>query len=188
MRLPTRLALIGLLLLVAIGGGFAALSGSKDQGSLVSEDSIAESVIPNWVEGPCLEDGVTLVVDFGTDAQLDSLVRCAIGFEGSGWDLFAATEIPVAGTKQYPIGFVCRINNYPDLQTQDCNDTPSYMEGSWSYFLKTSSEISWKVSGIGSASREPLCGEVEGWRFLQSGEGAMEFQPSEDVGTFACGK
>ena len=188
MRLSTRLALIGLLLLVAIGGVIAALSGSKDQGSLLPEDSTAENVIPNWVDGPCLEDGVTLVVDFGTDTQVDTLVRCAIGFEGSGWDIFAATEVPVAGTKQYPIGFVCRINNYPTQQAQNCNDTPSYAEGSWSYFLKTSSSNSWQVSGIGSASREPVCGEVEGWRFLQSGEGAMEFQPSEDVGTLTCGK
>ena len=188
MRLSTRLALIGLLLLVAIGGVFAALNGSKDEASLLPEELSNETVVPNWVEGPCLKDGVTLVVDFGTDSQFESVVRCAIDFQGSGWDIFAATEIPVAGTKQYPIGFVCRINDYPSNQKQNCNDTPSYSEGSWSYFLKTDTSDNWQVSGIGSASRKPLCGEVEAWRFLHSGEGAMEFQPSEDVGSFVCGK
>jgi hypothetical protein len=186
LRLPTRLALIGLLLLVAIGGGFAALGGSKTQDSLVPETSISKPVLANFVEGACLEDGVSVVIDFGTGSDKPSLVRCAIGFEGSGWDLFAATEIEVSGTKQYPIGFVCRINDYPAGEKQNCNDTPTYAEGSWSYFLKTSQSEIWQVSGVGSATRKPNCGEVEGWRFLLPGEGAMEFLPSIDAGQFDC--
>lgn len=166
----TRAALIALLLLVAVGG---ALSWEFEK----TEPESSQTVVPNFVEGECTSNGVTLVIDFGTDSNLDSIVRCAQNFEGSGWDLFAATEIEAIGTDAYPVGFVCRVENYPSSGQQDCADTPKYSEGSWGYYFVNGSGY-WQVSGVGAAAREPECGYAEGWRFLLPGENIGELVPA----------
>ncbi len=186
MRLSTRSALIGLLLLVAIGGIFSALGGSETTSAPLEASPESSGVETNWVEGPCKKAGVTVVVDFGTDSKMLPLVRCAAEFTGTGWDALVATEMQAEGTKQYPTGFVCRISGYPDIADQNCMDTPTYAEGSWSYFLKNATSQEWQVSGLGSATRKPKCGEVEAWRFLLPGESALDFQPSINAESFSC--
>lgn len=174
MRLPTRLALIGLLLLVAVGGSLSLF------GNPTGQPSEPTPVLVNYSEGECIEQGVTIVVDFGSSSSANNLVRCAIRFEGNGWQVLEATDLHAEGTAQYPIGFVCRLASFPEETTQDCLDTPRYAEGSWGYFIYNGT---WRVSGVGSVSRQLSCGAIEGWRFIEAGEDLAKtlprFSPSE---------
>lgn len=174
----TRAALLALLLLVAVGG---AISWEfNDQ-----ENPQSESIASKFSEGECASNGVTLVVDFGTDSGLPMIVRCANEFSGSGWDIFAATDVEVLGTDNYPTGFVCRLENYPSQDIQDCADTPKYSEGTWGYFL-LNEKGEWQVSGVGSAAREPECGFAEGWRFILAGEDIGSLAPSVTPTIASC--
>lgn len=174
----TRIALIALVLLVAIGGAFSLSSSNQAQ-----QPDADKAVEENYSLGECTENGVSLVVDFGSASELDPIVRCAQDFEGSGWEIFQAVGLNVRGTVQYPIGFVCQIEGEP--QAEDCLDTPSYSDGSWGYYI-LKSESGWQVSGIGSASRQPKCGEAEGWRFLGAGESPGENMPSVVPKILSC--
>jgi hypothetical protein len=166
MRSQTRTALIALLLLVVVGG---ALSWAFEENA----EPIRET---SFSHGSCQQDGVTLVIDFGTSSTLEPIIRCAENFQGKGWDIFSATEIEVEGTKQYPAGFVCRISGFPDPEIQDCQDTPQYSEGSWGYYL-LDDQGNWRVSGVGSLQRSAECGLGEGWRFVEPGESVGEVAP-----------
>lgn len=174
MRQWTRAALLGLIALVAIGSALSLLEESPK--SITNYTSSA---------GECVEDGVSLVIDFGTSGSNPVITRCAIDFEGSGWELFEATQTVVQGTSQYPVGFVCRIENFPTPETQDCLDTPQYSEGSWGYFLLDENG-NWKVSGIGSAQRKTKCGLAEGWRFIEAGEDIGSLQPRANITPRKC--
>lgn len=176
MRNWTRTALIALIALVAIGGALSLVNDSKPE-------PVGKSSTYN--EGLCLEAGVAIVIDFGSSAGLDSITRCAKNFEGSGWDLFAATNVEVLGTNQYSVGFVCRIENFPDAAVQDCKDTPTYLEGSWGYYLLDESG-SWRVSGRGSSAGEPKCGLAEGWRFIEAGESIGDLVPRVEITPKEC--
>lgn len=171
------MALIALVVLVALGAVIAYLS---DSSTLEKQPS---SVIADYTNTKCLANGVTVVVDFGTSSSLKPLVRCANGFAGSGWEIFQATDLNVVGTNQYPIGFVCKIESFPD--SQDCKDTPSYSEGSWGYFQLVD-ESGWRVSGVGPASYMPKCGAIEGWRFLEPGESVGDNLPRVEVAVVNC--
>lgn len=176
MRHWTRIALIALIALVAIGGALSLANDSKPE---------PKENTSSYSEGFCPEDGVAIVIDFGSSAGLDPITRCASNFEGSGWDLFAVTKIDVLGTDQYSVGFVCRIENFPDPEVQDCKDTPTYLEGSWGYYLLDESG-SWRVSGIGSSASKPKCGLAEGWRFIEAGENIGDLAPRVEITPKEC--
>jgi hypothetical protein len=175
------LTLLGLILLVAIGW---VISWALEN-EVIQTSSPAE-VAMNFEEGSCEGSGVSVVVDFGAASEKETIVRCAKDFFGTGWDIFLATDLIVEGTKQYPVGFVCRIENFPNPTEQDCQDTPKYSEGTWGYFF-LDKEVGWRVSGTGSASRTPECGSAEGWLFLAPGEQAGELTPSITPEITDCG-
>lgn len=175
MRLSLRAVLIALVAFVAIGGLISVLPAESGPAK-------------NWHEGSCIDEpGVTLVIDFGTSANKSALVRCAKSFTGTGWDIFAATETSVSGTAQYPTGFVCRVEGYPNADEQDCKSTPSYEQGNWAYFFATADTgDNWMFSGSGSQMRSPKCGSVEGWRFVEAGEPQSQSFPREKPKPFRC--
>ena len=121
--------------------------------------------------GPCTDDGVTLVVDYGTAAS-KLVVVCATHYgqsrEDSGWGLFAAANQDVTGTSDYPAGFVCRINGYPSSKVATCDSTTNLGPGRWAYFKAVDSR-GWRYSHIGAAMDEPVCGNWEGWRYVRDG-------------------
>jgi hypothetical protein len=174
------LTLLGLILLVAIG--WVASWALENQ---VVQTSLPSPVITNFEDGSCLASGVSVVIDFGAASNKEPIVRCAKDFTGTGWDIFLATDLSVEGTKQYPVGFVCRIENFPNPTDQDCQDTPKYSEGTWGYFF-FDSEVGWRVSGSGSASRKPECGSAEGWLFLSPGQQAGELTPAISPEIISC--
>ena len=165
MKISLRPVLIGLILLVGLIG--------------LTRVVPATSVDGEATQGACTVDnpGVTLVVDFGLESKLPAIVKCAGGFnsasspvsnEMNGWQVFEAAGVPVEGTLDFPVGFACRIADFPKATDQDCQTTPSYAEGHWAYFNATTSPAKgWQFSGTGSANRKPTCGSVEGWLFVR---------------------
>lgn len=194
-QIPLRPVLIGLVLLVA-AVGLTRIVPSSPAGPSASATSGA-------VDGQCQKDrpGVTLIVDFGTDAGRDPIVKCALGFnvaggtvsnELSGWQLFSAVGVDVVGTTEYPVGFVCRVAGYPLKADQPCTSTPSYAQGHWAYFYAQAGNGSpnhWTFSGTGAADHKPACGSAEGWRFVTgkqtNGTVAADF-PALSPQVFSC--
>ena len=164
MRLNLRKVLFGLIALVVVGWFFTVLN-SQNQESADSE---------------ALRTGkVTLVIDFGSDSGREPIIREVTGFQGTGWDLFEAAGVKLAGTAEYPTGFVCRINDVPAQAEQDCLDTPKYSEGSWAYFV-TNRKIGpgWLLSGSGAQAHRPECGSYEGWLWVAPGKSSGQTVPS----------
>lgn len=174
MKISLRMVLIALVALVAVGSMVSTIPSEKP----LSQGSFAE--------GQCdEEDGVSLVVDFGTSSDRDALELCALDFTSTGWDVFAAVELVVEGTSEYPTGFVCRLDGWPTMEQQACSKTPTAAQGSWAYF-SASENKGWQFSGQGAAMRKPACGSVEGWRFVEAGEVASQSWPRVDAKTSSC--
>lgn len=177
MRISLRGVLIALVVLVAIGGliSTGALSTSPKSSAVKTATQ----------SGFCKSDGVSLVVDYGNGSDKDPDIFCGSEFEGSGWDLFAATGQTVIGTSEYPIGFVCRINDFPSSADQPCTSTPTTAQGTWAYYYATS-ELgnNWMFSAAGASMRNPKCGDVDAWVFIGPGEENRE--PSLAPVTLKC--
>ena len=172
--IPLRAVLFALIGLVALG-------------SVVSvKPNTPESTDRNVVDGTCTNSGVTLVVDFGNAAR-EPLVKCVRHFSGTGWQLFNASSIEVEGTTEYPESFVCRIAGFPNNEQEDCQGTPSFVSGTWVYFQSSARNQSqvWVRSAEGSASREPKCGDYEGWLFV-IGQSAQDQLPGFEAKPFKC--
>ena len=181
MQSRARLIVLGALILLVVAGSF--LSWALD--NKVIETTSEKEVEVSYSEGSCTQPGVTLVVDFGDSADREPMIRCAIDFAGTGWEVFQATDITVSGNSQYPVGFACRIENFPISSEQNCLDTPKYSEGSWGYFVYTA-ESGWQVSQVGSAAREAECGSAEGWLFIGPGRQDAGLLPRVVPETVAC--
>lgn len=177
MRISLRAVLIALVGLVAIGalvtsGALGTVSKSADSGG-------------NSTAGFCNSSGVSLVIDFGTESQSSTKVTCAEDFSGNGWELFAAAGQSVEGTSEYPVGFVCRINGYPNQKNQPCTSTPTGAQGSWAYYYATAQlGGNWLFSATGASMRKPKCGEADAWVFINPGEDSHE--PEIKPVTFKC--
>ena len=165
MQSRARLIVLSALILLVVAG--SALSWAFENN--IIEPSSNTQVEVSFSEGACNQNGVTLVVDFGEAADREPIIRRANDFEGTGWEIFLATDVAVAGTNQYPVGFACRIEDFPSSAEQNCLDTPKYSEGSWGYFVFTK-ESGWQVSQVGSATRAAECGTAEGWLFIGPGQ------------------
>ena len=164
-----RLALFGLIGFVATGAVIEALPDDLITIAVREPSASNQAIAASYHEGACTKAGVTLVVDFGIASDKEPIIRCATDFAGTGWDLFAATDIKVAGTLQYPTGFVCRIENWPI--EEDCRNTPTVAAGTWVYFLPSkSSATEWSMSGTGASTHRPGCGSSEGWLFISGDE------------------
>ena len=167
MRFSLRGVLVALVGLVAIGG--LVSTGAL---STVSEGKVSA---PKQSSGFCSSDGVSLVIDYGKKSDKQSVIACGESFSGTGWQLFAATEQKVVGTTEYPVGFVCRINGFPDAKDQPCTSTPTGAQGSWAYYYATVQLGNhWMFSAAGASMRKPKCGDVDAWVFLNPGEQTHE--------------
>jgi len=153
MRLFVRLALVGLVALVAVGFWLNRASSPNP-----------ESLKSVYTVGQCDVSGTSLVIDFGTESNELLIEKCVSDYSGNSWDLFQAANLAVVGTEKYPVGFVCRINGFPSEQTEKCIDTPGANTGSWAFY--TSTGKTWEYSPIGASNHIVSCGTAEGWRFL----------------------
>ena len=161
MRFSLRTVLIALVALVAIGGLFST--------GAISTVSNGPAVSSSVMDSTCQTPGVSLVIEYGADREPQT--ACAENFAGTGWELFATTGQKVEGTTEYPVGFVCKINEYP--AEQSCSGTPSSDQGSWAYYFATfESGETWRFSPVGASTRKPQCGDFEGWVYLSPGEKA----------------
>ncbi len=172
--IPLRAVLFALIGLVALGSAVSL------------KPNTSESTDMKVTDGACTNSGITLVVDFGKAAR-ESLVKCVRQFSGTGWQLFGASSIEVAGTAEYPESFVCRIAGFPSDEEEDCLGTPSFVSGTWVYFQSSVKNKSqgWLRSAEGSASRKPQCGDYEGWRFV-IGQSNQDQLPRYDAKPFTC--
>lgn len=181
-----RYTLIGLIVLAAIWAAVPEISKAFGLRAFwpalgtVSEHSVEA--------GPCVDEGVTLVVDYGQASKRATRTACAVSYgqldTDTGWNLFAATQMTVEGTLDYPTGFVCRIAGFPDRRTQDCSHVPAANAGHWAYFIATDAS-GWHYAQVGAASSHPACGTWQGWRFIPMGETRIR-PPRVAPETFSC--
>lgn len=171
-KVPFRAVLISLIALVAIGG---LINLEMENRSTLNQ---------RFTNGACTSNGTTLVIDFGTDSKRDPITKCVVDFHGTGWQLMESAGVTVVGTSEYPESFVCRLEDFPDNQREDCQGTPDPSNGSWVYFYSTISTLdsatvasTWQRSPVGAATRTPNCGDYEGWLFRK--------QETETAGTIA---
>ncbi len=173
MRNSLRVALIGLIALVAVGWFFANSKAPTANPSIQTPVQDAKSV--------------TLVVDFGkaSGKPVQSFDLQNVKSNATGWDLFALANLNVQGTQQFPAGFVCRIEGWPTETSQDCADTPAYSEGHWAYYV-TSIQLGggWLLSGQGAATHIPDCAAYEGWAWVAAGQESVA--PRFDVQPRGC--
>ena len=180
MRLFVRLSLVGLVALVAIG--FAINSfGKADNNNKVNDEKTPVTV----TDGECTVSGISLSVDFGTKSSTPSISKCVSNFTGTSWDLFSAAGLTVTGTEKYPVGFVCRIENFPDETAEPCLETPDPKLGSWAYFTAQPKATSWQYSTWGAATHKPTCGSAETWVFRHPDEN-LEATPQTTPKTSDC--
>jgi hypothetical protein len=181
-----RYTLIGLILLAAISAAVPEVTKALGVQSFwpnlgaVSEKAISQDA--------CSDEGVTLVIDYGSQSQRPTSSQCAVKYgdsgADSGWNLFSATRNTVAGTSDYPEGFVCRINGFPNSKVESCRHTPSLGSGTWAYFIATDAS-GWHYAQIGASVSHPLCGTWQGWRFIPAGQQRIA-PPRVTPQTFQC--
>lgn len=155
MRLNLRLALVLLVGLVAVGSiwsGVQSTSPAKDGTSSLPATKSA-----------------SLVIDFGADSGLETKVIKVsdLSSDATGWQLIVESGTVVKGTDQYPTGFVCRLDGWPTEDAETCDETPTYADGHWAYFV-ASKKLggNWMLSGQGAAARIVECGSYEGWKWV----------------------
>jgi hypothetical protein len=181
MKISLRMVLVALVAVVAIGGLISTIPGGESKKSSTSTAYLTH-------DGACSDEkGVSLVIDFGSSSNRSVQSTCVKNFKGTGWQLFAAANLAVTGTDEFPTGFVCRIADWPSVAKQPCTSTPTNAQGTWAYFVASvSTHNSWQFSGQGAATHRPGCGSVEGWRFVEPGESASAALPRISPRPFGC--
>jgi len=160
MRLFVRLSLIGLVALVAIG--FWLTQKAQPDVNAPQEGKQAKVEV---LDSQCEDSGISLLVEFGSKASVPTVAKCLKNYIGTSWDIFAAAGLEVTGTQTYPVGFVCRIQNFPNQADEPCLDTPKANIGSWAYFVAQPGSDQWQYSTWGAATHKPSCGSAEAWLF-----------------------
>lgn len=165
---PFRAVLLILLAIVAIG-------------SVTTTSNKSSSTDSRVADGPCSENGTTLVIEYGPLEQ-GTIVRCVNDFSGNGWELFEAAELSVEGTADYPNSFVCRIQDLPSSEVEPCDGTPNMQTGSWIYFVASADDEprKWQRSPVGALSRIPKCGDSEAWVFSKDANASPLTMPSRN--------
>ncbi len=176
MRLFVRLSLIGLVALVAAGFWLSQ-----------SQQDAAPKPTPKVEAGQCTDAGTSVVIDFGSDSSEPIIEKCVLNYSGNSWNLLLAAGLNISGTTKYPIGFVCRINAYPDTSREKCIETPGGNSGSWAFFIAESGSDEWIYSPYGASSHRVKCGSAEGWRFLEKNE-SLKTAPRIQPVTNTCEK
>ncbi|MDT8913243.1 ABC transporter substrate-binding protein [Amycolatopsis sp. PS_44_ISF1] len=128
--------------------------------------------------------GVTVVVDF---QELDgnggvaapTITRCSPnaspGTQRNGVQALQDAGIAVAGTAQWGLGFLCRLENRPSAtESIPITTSPGYHEGCvrtppgtayWSYWNADGAGTTWTYSSYGAMNRNVVPGGFEGWSF-----------------------
>ncbi|HVW46622.1 MAG TPA: hypothetical protein VHA76_06195 [Solirubrobacterales bacterium] len=135
----------------------------------------AGAVVPNPDPGlisrwePCEPNtGVTVIVDFQGLGNHDIKVGCALGEQGSGDEALVRAGFTIAGTDNYGLNFICRIDELPTVAEQSCHGTPG-ATAYWEYWHgKPGGQ--WEFSGEGAGQYQPRFGSVEGWGFARRAE------------------
>lgn len=118
--------------------------------------------------------GVTVVVDFrGLGGGI--AVRCSpVGSGATGLQALQAAGIPVEGTRQYGLAFICRIYGQPSASAtlpggyhESCGRTPPPNAHWW--YTQAPNGGSWTSSGEGASSSHVIPGGFEGWAFSEGG-------------------
>ena len=176
-----RFVLIALVVLVSAGWWI----GMRSSGPVVSPGVVAPAVVSPGSSSA--SDSVQLVVDFGAASGKPTFVKSIDGFDGTGWQLLEAAGLKIQGTDDYPKSFVCRINGWPTEAAQSCAKTPTFVEGSWKYFV-ASPELGsgWIVSGVGVAGHRSSCGQAEAWVWVAGGEDSTSVVPSVKPAVLKC--
>ncbi len=116
--------------------------------------------------GYCPTDsGVTVVVDFrslGGDVD----VRCASAPVTTGLNALQRAGFSVDLVTTSAEAFVCRIQDEPPAQEEDCQGTPP-QSAYWSYWNAPNGGT-WEYSTSGAGSRQATAGGFEGWSFSSS--------------------
>jgi hypothetical protein len=115
---------------------------------------------------PTRTKGVTVAVDFtafGGKVQ----VRCAPGTPTTGIEALQQAGFTPAGTAQYGLAFVCRINNLPSTAQQACTTTPP-ANAYWAYYHANKGATTWTYTSVGALSYKPAQGSIEAWAFGNS--------------------
>jgi hypothetical protein len=157
-KVPFRAVLISLIAIVAVGG--LVVPNLQNGPTKINSN---QNVSTN---GACTNHGITLIVDFGKETKLEPIQKCVVAEGLSGWQVLQHAGLQVFGTAEYPNSFVCRINDWPSQKIEDCAGTPGLVGGSWVYFYSKPGSNGWLRSPVGAATRKPICGEVEGWLFV----------------------
>lgn len=185
-----RATLIGLIALAALFSAWPALSAGLGLTVSVDSPQQAAKVDSSKPLGGCSlsNPGITFVVDFGGSAANSVREYCATGNPSNGWTAFAAAGLKVTGTAQYPVGFVCRINNQPPATQEDCKETPNPARGSWVYYTASAktNNHGWQFSMVGATMNKPDCGDVQGWRFVKAEAGGKTKYPRAKPEPFKC--
>ncbi len=178
-KVPFRAVLISLIAVVAVGG---LVVPNLQNGP--TKNNSNQNISTN---GACTKQGTTLIVDFGKESNLAPIQKCVVANELSGWQFLQHAGLQVAGTSEYPNSFVCRINDWPSQKVEDCAGTPGLVGGSWVYFYSKPGSSGWLRSPVGAATRKPLCGEVEGWLFVDPLADGQKFtSPKISPSPFIC--
>ncbi|RLK58527.1 hypothetical protein [Actinokineospora cianjurensis] len=128
--------------------------------------------------------GVTVVIDFneldgngGTAAP--TITRCSPnaspGTQRTGIKALQDAGIAVAGTLQWGLGFVCRIEGRPSsTETIPRTSAPTYKESCamtppaeayWGYWHANGAGSTWTYSSYGALNRNVTPGGFEGWSY-----------------------
>lgn len=119
------------------------------------------------VAGACQgSTGVTVSVDFTAFAKPVS-TRCATGTPTTGVAALQQAGFTPAGTQQYGLAFVCRINSLPSATAQACVRTPP-ATAYWAYYYANAGATTWTYSSTGPLSFKPAQGSVQAWAFGNS--------------------
>lgn len=113
--------------------------------------------------------GVTVTVDFTAFSGGVEQTRCASGSQSSGITAMQDAGFTPAGTTQYGLAFVCRIDDLPSAAQQSCASTPP-ANAYWAFYVAAAGATTWSYSGSGASTYQPPAGSIEAWAF---GDSAM---------------
>ncbi len=117
--------------------------------------------------GPCKgTTGVTVSVDFTAFGQ-GVQTRCAPGTPATGVAALQQAGFTPAGTAQYGLAFICRINSRPSTTQQACVRTPP-ATAYWAYYHANAGATTWTYGTLGASTYKPLPGSIDAWAFGNS--------------------
>ena len=88
-------------------------------------------------------------------------MRCAPGAPATGVAALQQAGFTPAGTTQYGLAFVCRINSLPSTAQQACVTTPP-VNAYWAYYHANKGATTWTYSTPGRSSYKPAAGQHRG--------------------------